>query len=225
MTPQVAGGRASLEDCTLASNGGGEQIAAFTCAVKPGVAQCLHGWALCPAWSPKTSQAAATHHIRCRPSPGPNVNIYDMPACKSRWPGPTWRERPNGKRTRTRTHTHTHTHTHAGTHARGHAPARAHAHAHTHKPTHANAPAPAHTQHQTPGTNPPAAGRQPPPAKNTFHTLPTGATSPDVNICNAPCGDRKRLPRRARKTPSWENTYCEHPGPRHSRAEDEREPA
>ena len=84
----------------------------------------------------KSLSNRATRYIRCRPSPGPTVNVYSMPACPSR-ARPNLRgssHRPAPTHTRTRAHTRTRTHTH--THTRTHAHAQAHTHPHT--PQHAN---------------------------------------------------------------------------------------
>ena len=91
----------------------------------------------------KSLSSRATRYIRCRPSPGPTVNVCSTPACqgRARLKGSSRRPAP----THTRTHTHAHQHTRAQARARdrahthAHAPARererAHAHAHARKRT------------------------------------------------------------------------------------------
>ena len=109
----------------------------------------------------KSLSSRATRYIRCRPSPSPTVNVYNMPACQSRArlngsirrPAPTptrthTHAHPHTRaqaraRTRPRTHTRTRPSTRTRTHARTRPRAQAH-HAHAHAHAHAPAPAPAH---------------------------------------------------------------------------------
>ena len=73
----------------------------------------------------KKISSRATRYIRCRPSPSPTVNVYNMPACPSRarpnLGGSSRRLAPTHTRTRTRTRTHTHTRARTSARARTHA--------------------------------------------------------------------------------------------------------
>ena len=70
-----------------------------------------------PRFDFKNLLSRATRYTHCCPSPGPTVNVYNMPACPSRarpnLSGSS--RRPAPRHTHTRTHTHAHAHTHTQT--------------------------------------------------------------------------------------------------------------
>ena len=82
-----------------------------------------------PRWVSKNISSRTTHYIRCRPSPSPTVNVYNVPACPNR-------ARPHLRGSSRRlapTHTRAHAHTH--THARPHPRPRPHPRAHPGRPS------------------------------------------------------------------------------------------